>query len=118
MKEYADKSFKFDENGRKVLQMGRKHCEKKRNCSSRAICPFLFPIVFSKDLYCIHVKTRACLEWVKSRNKSIYMYDPCSVKREFYVSQKKKKKKYQHAQSVWANLGQTFSYCGEISACQ
>ena len=37
LKEFADKNFKFDENGR-VLQMGRK----------RAISPF--PTVFSKDL--------------------------------------------------------------------
>ena len=37
---------------------GRKH-GKWRNCSLRAISPF--PTVFSKDLYCRHVKTRACL---------------------------------------------------------
>ena len=39
--------------------MGRKHCVKRRNCSLRAISPF--PAVFSKGLYCRHVKTRACL---------------------------------------------------------
>ena len=39
--------------------MGRKHCGKRRNCSLRAISPF--PTVFSKALYCRHVKTRACL---------------------------------------------------------
>ena len=38
---------------------GRKHCGKRRNCSLRAISPF--PTVFSKDLYCRLVKTRACL---------------------------------------------------------
>ena len=43
----------------KVLQTGRKHCEKRRNCSLRAISPF--PTVFSKGLYCRRVKTRACL---------------------------------------------------------
>ena len=37
----------------------RKHCGKSRNCSLRAISTF--PAVFSKDLYCRHVKTRACL---------------------------------------------------------
>ena len=37
---------------------GRKHCGKRRNCSLQAISPF--PTVFSKDLYCRHVKTRAC----------------------------------------------------------
>ena len=39
--------------------MGRKHCGKRRNCSLQAIFPF--PRVFSKDFYCQHVKTRACL---------------------------------------------------------
>ena len=33
---------------------GRKHCEKRRNCSLRAISPILTE--FSKDLYCRHVK--------------------------------------------------------------
>ena len=44
---------------KKVLQKVRKHCGKRRNCSLRAISPF--PTVFSKALYCRHVKTRACL---------------------------------------------------------
>ena len=35
---------------KKVLQMDRKHCGKRRNCSLRAISPF--PSVFSKDFYC------------------------------------------------------------------
>ena len=39
--------------------MIRKHCRKRRNCSLRVISPF--PTVFSKDYYCRHVKTRACL---------------------------------------------------------
>ena len=43
----------------KVLQMGRKHCGKRRNCLLKAISPF--PTLFSKDLYCRHVKIRACL---------------------------------------------------------
>ena len=59
LKELADNNFKFDENGRKSIPMGRKHCGKMRNCSLRAITPF--PTVLSKDLYCRHVKTRACL---------------------------------------------------------
>ena len=41
------------------LQMGRKHCGKKRNCSLRAISPF--PTLLSKDLYCKHIKPRTCL---------------------------------------------------------
>ena len=42
LKEFADDNFKFNENG--WLQ---------------ASSPF--PTVFSKDLYCRHVKTKACL---------------------------------------------------------
>ena len=38
---------------------GRKHCGKRRNCSLRAISSF--PTVLSKDYYCRHVKSRACL---------------------------------------------------------
>ena len=59
LKELADDNFKFDENGRKSIQMGGKHCGKRRNCSLRAISPF--PTMFSKVLYCRHVKTKACL---------------------------------------------------------
>ena len=44
----------------KVFETGQKHCGKRRNCSLQAISPF--PTVFSKDLCCRHVKTRACLE--------------------------------------------------------
>ena len=43
----------------KALQKGRKHCGERRNCSLRVISPL--PTVFSKDLYCRHLKTRACL---------------------------------------------------------
>ena len=42
--------------------MVRKHCAKRRNYSLRAISPFL--TVFTKDLYCRHVKTRAVWEKV------------------------------------------------------
>ena len=44
---------------RRSHQTVRKHCGKRRNCLSRAISAF--PTLFSKDLYCRHVKTRACL---------------------------------------------------------
>ena len=44
----------------KAFQTDRKHCVKRKNSSLRAISPF--PTVFSKDLYCKHVKTRDCLE--------------------------------------------------------
>ena len=59
LKDFADDNLKFYENGRKFPKMVRKHCGKRRNCSLRAISPF--PTVFSKGLYCRHVKTRACL---------------------------------------------------------
>ena len=42
----------------KVLWKGRKHCGKRRNCLLRTIS---FPTEFSKDMYCICVKTRVCL---------------------------------------------------------
>ena len=60
VKEFADGNLKFNVKGRKVLQMGRKHCGKRRNCSLRAISPY--PTVFSKDLYCRDVKHRTFLE--------------------------------------------------------
>ena len=42
-----------------VIQMGRKHCGKRRNCSLRAISPF--PTVFSKGLFPRGVKRRHCV---------------------------------------------------------
>ena len=53
------RQFQTWQKWRKVLQMSGKHCGKRRNCSLRAISPFR--TVFSKGLYCRHVKTRACL---------------------------------------------------------
>ena len=50
---------KKKKKGRKVSKKEEKHCGKRRNCSLRAISPFT--TVFSKDLFCRHVKTRACL---------------------------------------------------------
>ena len=32
LKEFADNSFKFDENGRKFSKRVKKHCGKKENC--------------------------------------------------------------------------------------
>ena len=40
LKEFADENFKFDANGRKSIQMGRKHCGESRNCLLQAISPF------------------------------------------------------------------------------
>ena len=59
LKGFADGNFEFDENGEEFFKGVEKHCGKRRNCSLRAISPF--PTVFSKELYCRHVKTRACL---------------------------------------------------------
>ena len=47
LKEVADDNFKFIQNGRKSIQMGKKkHRGKWRNCLLRAISPF--PSVFKK----------------------------------------------------------------------
>ena len=59
LKDFADDNFSFDKNGRKFFKWGRIHCGKKRNCPLQAISPF--STVFSKDLFCRHVKSRACL---------------------------------------------------------
>ena len=53
------RQFRIGWKWQKVLETDRKHCGKRRNCSLWAISPF--PAGFSKDLYCRHVKTRACL---------------------------------------------------------
>ena len=53
LKEFADDNLKFDENGRKFSKQVE-NTVKRRNCSFRP--------VFSNDLYCRHIKTRACFE--------------------------------------------------------
>ena len=60
----ADDKLKFDENGGKFSGWAENIVGLEgKNCSLRAIFPF--STVFSKDMYCRHVKTRACLEMVK-----------------------------------------------------
>ena len=59
LKQSADANLKFHKNSRKVIQMGKKHCGKRRNCSLRAISPF--PTVFSKGLFSRGVKRRHCV---------------------------------------------------------
>ena len=49
----GDDNFKFDENGRKFSRRVENPVGKKKL--------LLFPRVFSKDLYCRHIKTRSCL---------------------------------------------------------
>ena len=58
LKEFAEDNFKWDENGRKSYKRVENNVEKGES-RLRAISPF--PTVFSKGLYCRHVKTRACL---------------------------------------------------------
>ena len=40
MEVFADDNLKLNENCKIILQTGRKHCEKRRNCSLRVISPF------------------------------------------------------------------------------
>ena len=62
LKEFADDSFKFDENGGKVSKRGENTLEKGEIARYEQF--LLFPQCFqktSKDFYCRHVKTRTCL---------------------------------------------------------
>ena len=62
LKGFAHDNFEFDENVRcssNGSKKKKKLWDKEIYCSLRAISPF--PAVFSKDLYCRHVNTRACL---------------------------------------------------------
>ena len=51
--------FRIWRKCKKVIQMGRKHCGKRRNCSLRAISPF--PTVFSIGLFPRGVKRCHCV---------------------------------------------------------
>ena len=62
------RQFKIGWHWPKGLQMGRKHCGKRRNCSLRAISPF--PKVFSIDLFPRGVKGVIVWEWVKRQTAS------------------------------------------------
>ena len=55
LKGFADDLFNFDENGRKFSKRVEITVGK-----GKLLAPPL-PIVFSKDLYCRHVKSRACM---------------------------------------------------------
>ena len=59
LKEVADDNFKFDENGRKFSKWVEETVGKGEIARYEQF--LLFPTVFSKYLYCRHVKTRACL---------------------------------------------------------
>ena len=58
LKEFVDDNFRFDENGRKFY----KRVQNVVGKGEIARCEqFLLFQLFSKDLYYIHIKTRACL---------------------------------------------------------
>ena len=58
LKEFADEHFKFDVNGRKFSKWVENNVGKGEiACYEQFL---LFPTVFSKVLYCRHVKTRVC----------------------------------------------------------
>ena len=60
LKEIADDNFIFDENGGKFSEWAENAVGKREIARYvQAFSPF--PIEFSKDLYCRHVKTMACL---------------------------------------------------------
>ena len=59
LEDFADDNFKFDENGRQFSKWVENTAGKGEIARYEQFCPF--PTVFSKDFYCRHVKTRACL---------------------------------------------------------
>ena len=63
LKEFADDNFKLDENGIKLSKRVENTVGKEEIIHYEQFLLFLslFPTVFSKGLYCRHVKTRACL---------------------------------------------------------
>ena len=59
LKRFCRRQFQISGKWQKVLQKNRKYCGKRRNCLLWAISPF--PTVFSRELYCRHIKIRVCL---------------------------------------------------------
>ena len=59
LKEFADDNFKFDENDGMFSKRVENTVGKGEIARNEQF--LFFPIVFSKDLYCRQVKTRACL---------------------------------------------------------
>ena len=53
LKEFADDNFKFHINVGMFTEGVENTVRKGKN--------YPFPLVFSKDLYCRHIKTKACL---------------------------------------------------------
>ena len=77
------RQFQIWRKWQKVIQMGRKHSGKNRNCSLRAISPF--PTVFSKGLFPRAVKRCHCV----GKGKSIVIFhrlkihNYCKMKKQF-----------------------------------
>ena len=67
LKEYADDNFKSDDNGRKFFKWVENTEGKGEIACYEQFLPF--PQCFYKDLYCKHVKTRACLRACGSLGK-------------------------------------------------
>ena len=67
IKRDTDDNSKFYKNGKKFFRRVE-NTWKKENVTSN----FSFPTVFSKDLYCRYVKTRACLGKVKYQVQTIF----------------------------------------------
>ena len=59
LKAFADNNSKFDENGRKFFKIGKKTLLEKEKLLVMSNLSFSHCV--SKDLYCRHIKTRACL---------------------------------------------------------
>ena len=61
-KDFADDNFEFEENGGKLsLRVENTVGKGEIACDEQSV---LLPTVFSKDLYCRHVKTRLFWVWV------------------------------------------------------
>ena len=80
--------FQIWRKWQKVIQTGRKHCGKRRNCSLRAISPF--PTVFSKGLFPRGVKRCHCvgMGWVSAGQSLLFMTCGCNfeirLRRNFF----------------------------------
>ena len=59
LKEFSDDNYEFHENGRKFSKWVENTVEKGEIARYEQF--LLFSTVFSNDLYCRHVNTRACL---------------------------------------------------------
>ena len=67
------RQFQIWRKWKKVIQTGRKHCGKRRNCSLRAISPF--PTVFSEGLFHRGVKKcfqKACFPEASERCQKVW----------------------------------------------